>query len=471
MVDTIELSYMEALFNDYIEEQKSIVLARNYHNGEQVVYLTDRMKEFLNLNVSNTFRLNICRVIVDTLTDELSVIGFDTDETPTGEGKTKKQAEWARKLWQANRMDAMQTVVHEAAARDRETFVIVDWDDEKQRPEFVHNQVFTDPAAGGDGLGCWMKYENDDPNQSAEFAVKQWTETVFVNGQQVTRSRRTFYFADRVEKWVYDVGGWRHYEEEGKPWPIVRKGLDGKPLGIPVIHFKNKNMTPEASDAIPMQDAINKTLVDMLGTADLAGFPILKAFGFIPTTDGKELNSSKSNQLKLSPMAIVGSTKPPSEASLDKIPGEDVTGVMSVLKDLLALTAMITNTPTSRFIITAQVVGEGSQKESKDALKKKARNRRIIFGDAWEDCLAMARKLDNLYGAAGMDETVNFSTLWEVGVDLDELRTKREALQIPLEQLWREAGYSAANIDDMKATDEYQAKMALMNVGLNQQNG
>lgn len=468
MVDAIELSYMEALFKDYLDEQEAIVLARNYHMGEQTVYLTDRMKEFLNLNADIPFRLNVCRVIVDTLKDELSVIGFDTNE----QADAKKQAEWALELWQSNRMDGVQSEVHEFALRDRETFVIVEWDDEKQRPNMVHNQVFTDLDADGDGLGCWMKYANDDPNQAAEFAVKQWTETVSEDGRQVTRTRRTFYFPDRIEKWVYAPGGWTHYEEEGKDWPIAWVDAQGNPLGIPVIHFKNANMMPEAWDAIPMQDAINKTLVDMLGTVDLAGFPMLKVFGFFPTTDGKALAADGSNQLKLSPMALLGSQKMPSEASLDKIPGEDPTPIMNTLKDLLVLTAMITSTPTSRFIITAQVAGEGSQKESRDALKKKARNRRIKFGDAWEDAMTMARKLANRYSAAGMDESVRFSTLWETSVDLNELKTKREALQIPLEQLWQEAGYSPSRIAAMKETDEYQAKLALMQIGLNnQQNG
>lgn len=469
MVDVIELSYMEALFKDYIEEQKNIVLARNYHNGQQTVYLTDRVKEFLNLNVNNKFRLNVCRTIVTTLKDELSVVGFDTNEKPDA-NDIKKQAEWAWETWQANRMDAVQSEVHEAALRDRESFVIVDWDTENERPNFTHNQVFTDPDAEGDGLGCWMKYKNDDPNQTAEFAVKQWTETVTVNGRSVSRMRRTFYFPERIEKWVYD-SGWKHYEEEGKAWPIPWVDNNNKPLGIPVIHFKNENMTPEAWDAIPMQDVINKTLLDLLGTADLAAFPFLVAFGFYPTTDGKVLASDKSNQIKLSPMAMLGSTKTPQEASLTKISGEDPTPMMNNLKDLLVLTAIITDTPTSRFIITAQVSSEGSQKESKDALKKKARNRRITFGDAWEDCLTMARKLANRYGAAGLDEEIRFSTMWEVSADLADLEKKRTALQIPLEQLWLEAGYSPSQIAAMKETDEYKAKLALMQMGLNQQSG
>jgi hypothetical protein len=477
----IELSYMEALFDDYIEEHKNISLARKYHNGQQTVYLTERVAEFLGLNLINKFRLNVCRTVSTTVKDELNLIGFDTNEPAMTNG-TKKQAAWAWELWQANRMDAIQSQVHESALSDREAFVIVDWDDDNKRPQFTFNQVFTDVNADGDGMGCWMLYENNDPYQKAWAAVKQWTETILRNNLPFSRMRRTIYYPDRIEKWVYDAG-WSHYEEiqdvlstdadvnasleeKSVPWPIPWVDKNGRPLGIPVIHFKNENMTPEAWDAIPMQDAINKTLVDMLGSADLSAFPFLTAFGFIPTTDGKELKADKSNQMKLSPMAILGSSKAPSEASLNKISGEDPTPLMEILKDLCVLTAIITDTPTSRFVITGQVASEGSQKEQNKPLKKKVRNRQILFGDAWEDCMSMARKLANLLGAAGLDESVRFSSIWEQTSDLGELQQKRMALQIPLEQLWIEAGYTATEIQNMKNTDEYKARLALMQSGL-----
>lgn len=486
MIDVVEISYLEALFKDYLDEQRKIVLARKYHNGDQVVHLTERMEEFLGLNLTNKFRLNVCRTVSTTVKDELNLVGFDTNES-AGENTPKKQAAWAVELWQANRMDAIQGMVHEGALRDRESFIIVDWDDENKRPRFTHNQVYTDVSEDGDGMGCWMVYENGDPYQRPSVAVKQWTETITKDGQPFSRMRRTLYYPNRIEKWVYD-GGWVRYEEmidvrtvgedgatsieeKARAWPIAWVDRKNKPLGIPVIHFKNENLTPEAWDAIPMQDAINKTLVDMLGSADLSAFPFLKAFGFIPTTDGKELKTDKSNQMKLSPMAILGSSKPPSDASLDKISGEDPTPLMNILKDLVVLTAMITDTPTSKFVITAQVSSEPAQKEGNKPLTKKVKNRQVLFGDAWEDCMSMARKLQNLYGAGAMDEEVQFSSIWETTADLTELGMKRTTLQIPLEQLWIEAGYSAAEIASMKNTDEYKARLALMQAGFGNTSG
>ena len=47
---------------------------------------------------------------------------------------------------------------------------------------------------------------------------------------------------------------------------------------------------------------------------------------------------------------------------------------------------------------------------------------------------------------------------------LNELKVKREALQVPLEVLWAEAGYTPQQIKDMKETEEYQAVIAGMNI-------
>ena len=212
------------------------------------------------MHANNKFRMNVCRTVVSAVVDELDVVGFDTGEVADNEGK-KKQAEWAWEMWTENHMDTVQDDVHQAALRDREAFVIVEWDSDKKRPNFTFNKRFVDTSANGDGEGCWMIYENDDPNQRPLAAVKQWTEIYYdVNGFKRTRTRRNIYYPERIEKWVND-GRWRHYEEDGKPWPINWKMLDGRPIGIPVIHFKNKDMRPEAWDAIPLQDAVNKQLV------------------------------------------------------------------------------------------------------------------------------------------------------------------------------------------------------------------
>lgn len=409
-------SYLEKLSADNATERRERLLARGYHEGRQAVHLTDRIKEFLEMHSEAQFRLNIIQSINNTLRDELNVSGFSTND----EGAKEQQSEWAEILWQNLRMDSLQNKVHETAVSEAEAFVIVDYDETKKSPTFTFHRRYIERTIAisgnqrliGDGLGCWMIYENNDVDQTPLAAVKQWTETFPQNGLYITRDRKTVYYNDRIERFYLDAGGWLPFVEEGGTWPTPWVDNKGRPIGIPVIHFKNANYTSDSWEAIPLQDAINKTLIDILGTADLSGFPIFKVFGFYPTSDGLTPAADGSNTLKVQPMAFLGSNKAPSEASLDVIGAQSVEPLINTLIELIILAAQITSTPTSRFVVTRAIASADTIKEQERGLVKKANNRRVLFGDAWEDCMTMARKLANVFGGALMDEGVIFQTKW-----------------------------------------------------------
>ena len=104
--------------------------------------------------------------------------------------------------------------------------------------------------------------------------------------------------------------------------------------------------------------------------------------------------------------------------------------------------------------------GRVTPEEIAKMLKKKAQDRRVLFGDSWEACMEMARKLSNFFGTESeLDETVSFLTIWLNNQTLEDLIAKKE-LGIPEEILWSEAGYSAEQIVNMKKTPEYRATIA-----------
>ena len=469
-VPTVEMSYFDAIVKALDEDDKKVALARNYHNGYQETYMDARVKEFLDLHSGiHPFNLNICRTITLAVKDELSVSGFNTSETADAEG-LKPQAKWAWDLWTACQMDSIQSEVHESALADRETFIIVIWDYRNNRPSFIHNYRYTPLDVGGysDGQGVWAIYENDDINQPMKYAVKQWIQTDYSpTGTAKSYTRRTLYYPDRIEKWQSTGGGWTHYLEQGidpetgepkEPWPIPWVNDAKEPLGIPVIHFRNVGMMPEAWDAIPIQDAVNKTLVDILASNDLTAFQMLVALGWYPTTDGKEPKSDKSNLLKVGPGQFIGSKDP--NAKFDVVKGNDPSALVTALQDMIMMAAQVTGTPTSRFTTTKLIASAETLKNQDQQLKKKATDRRVLFGDSWEHCMEMARKLNNFFGTGDeLDETVVFFTTWLNNQTLEDLAAKK-LLGIPEETLWAEAGYSAEQIVNMKKTAEYLAREA-----------
>ncbi len=468
--DTIKLSMYEAWTEEMKEHQRRILLARAYHDGNQPLTLTDRQKKFLALHSDSRFCLNVCRLVVTTLCDQLSVIGFDTRENKNDSGK-KPFAEWMWTIWKNNKMDMFQSEVHEWTARDGEGFIILDWDEELKYPVIVLHEAWTSEDVSaweysdagvttdmvdesqGNGAGVYVKYKNDDIMQPMEYAIQYFfSEMIDEKGDAVQIHRRTVYYPDRIiREFMGDNGKWMEFEPE-QSW----KRKDGKPLGIPVVPFINKDMRPEAQDAFSPQDAINKTYADILASADFFGFPSVWLYGTYPTTDGKEPAADNSNVLYFQPGQINGNAnKLPGDVSVTKWEGSDPTPLMDTLKDQIMFIAQITETPVTKFITSAQVASAETQKEQKDGLKKKAQNRQTSWGDSWESVMSIARVLENEFGANNFDETISIETIWKNLDTIDDLK-EEQALGVPLETLWGRLGYSAQKIAEMKASPAYR---------------
>lgn len=458
-----ELAYLNWLAGEEQTRQKNVVLARNYYAGEHEVPLTERQKEFLGFNDDGRFAVNYCRMVVDAVVERLLVAGFKSlDEELAG-------LAWG--WWQANRMDEGQGAIHLGAVRDGEFFVMVDWDEGEGRPRFIPHPRYTDAQMKGTGFGCKAFYPNDNPSQAMDYASKRWTETVVdERGRRRTQQRMTVYHPDRVEKYVLGTpggeAGWEEYtEEDDGVWPVRWVDRTGRPLGIPVVHFRNPGSRTELWDAIPVQDAINKTALDILATADACGFRVLVARGFIPTTDGKAPEEDGGNYLQISPGCWIGVPNP--EARVDPLEAADLRPMLEALDSWVMKLGQVTDTPVSRFQMTGQVAAEGTLKQQEEVLLAKVRGRQTGFGNSWENAVYLGRRLANAFGGAGLDEEALVEAQWSPAETRDEkeqietIGLKVEKLKIPLEVAWAEAGYSQDQIEEMKQTEEYQIRAAM----------
>jgi hypothetical protein len=455
----LRLAYLEGVSTAEMQRQREIVLARKYHEGVQGAQLTPRLQEFLSEG-SDPFRLNVCANVVTAVSERLSVEGFDCTNVEV--------LKWIQKLWNDDNVDAKQEEVHECALRDGEYFIIVDWDAENNRPTFIPHDRYTSIEADGDGQGCILLYEEDDPNQKPQAGLKQWTEQA---GDKITE-RRNIYYPDRIEKYARrNKADWQLIETVDWTDP------DGKPLGIAIIHFKNKALRPEASDAMPLQRAVNKSLLDLLTASDLTAFRIFTAFGFIPTVDGGPLKEDRSNLLPIEPGQVVGTTKAPGDASFTAINGSDLMPLMDLTHQLILWLAIATNTPVSRFTSTKLIASDETLKEQEGPLMSRVHSRQISFGNSWTQCLKLAAALQNAFGTAEptidgfgavLDTETVLQPIWAEAQSRSQqermdLLLKKKALGVPQEQLWREAGYSTERIELMKAEQAAQQQQAIKN--------
>lgn len=451
-INLAELARLSWLAGEEEIRQENVVLAQNYYDGHHAVKLTERQKEYLGYDAPDArFALNYCKTVVDSVVERLLVDGFESADDGL--------AEWAEVLWALNRMDAGQHSVHLAAVRDGESFVFVNYDD-GDGIQFIPHPRYTDPQVDGPGYGCRAHYPDDDDSQAMLYASKRWTDA----GDGFRRA--TLYYPDRILKYIADPTedtGWRQLE--ALPW------VDGQnePLGIPIVHFRNPRTRSELWDAIPPQDSINKTALDIMAATDSAGFPIFTAKGFMPTTDGEAPAADGSNYVKIFPGCIVGPI--PADGDFGRIEAADFRGMLDTLDSLIIKLAQITDTPVSRFQMTRQIAAEGTLKQQEEPLVAKVRLRQVIFGNSWEDCFTMARKLENLHAGAGLADESLLETVWRPAATRDEqaeelafweAAAKAKEAGVPLPAYLELQGWSPEKIALITGSEEYQQRIAMM---------
>jgi len=472
------IAFMRAETNEESDYQLEIAQARDYDEGRQFVALTERLRQFLGGDTAKDsedfkrLRLNICRIILSAVVDRLIVAGFDTDEAPqerpaideNGQATTKlikPVAAWAWNIWQRNRMDAKQRRVHEAALRDSESFVIVDYDNSSKRPRFTPHLRFVDVSGttGADvGEGCRAFYRNDDTDQDLLFVTKRWTEVLHTaEGTRRERQRLTVYLPGEIRKYAGFPGAWKPTQDaDNEPWPIPWLDKAGQPLGIPVAHFVS-SAGMEAREAWPIQNAINKAFVDLMEESDKSAFRIMLAFGWKPV-------DSAGNPLEITAGKWMGSEKV--GATAQAIPGGDLSQFLNLIDSLIYKAAIVTDTPLSRFITTRQVQAEGSQKEGNAPLLTKARNRQSELANGWTHAMYMAMRLENTYGKGVLDEQAFITTQFEPLEARDETAEldraeQRKRLGMPIQIIARELGMTPEDAALWVAEAEQRAEQAV----------
>jgi hypothetical protein len=380
------------------------------------------------------------------------VTGFDAGD----QGETLWQ--W----WRDNRMDAQQGVVHTGAVRDGDFFEIVEWDNAAGRPSFSFEM------ACADGKGVKAHYSQEKRNQ-IEYASKRW--------KMGDNMRLNLYFADHIEKYISGgsqsghEGNWRPYVEDkdtnvvilpgvfgdcGWHWWTDTQGAGGEPLGVPVVHFKNKDQgydrgQSELANVIPLQNALNKTVIDLLGSADTAGFPVYTGTG------------DKFANMKVSPGRMIYSEKP--EARIGKLDASDLSKMIAVKDSFSMDIARVSRTPISYFQTTAQLPAEGSEQQREVGLIAKGEKCATDFGNAWEDLMTIARRLHNAFGTGGkLDTTQRIEAQWKPvqkrnELELLQMLTLKKQLGVTDEIIWGEMGYDAEQIAKMQRTKLKNARV------------
>ena len=442
-LDDAQKAFLEWLSMEESERQEKYLSYRAYYDGEHDVMLTDRQKKFLELKTHQNFTANLCPMVVDELERRMLVQTFDADGNSQLGGHKGMLWKW----WRRDGMDADQSDTHLSAIRDGDSYVIVSWNQEEKRPEFHHNLAYN----GTEGVKC---HYSDETGKVA-YATKRWLVTDPLDPGAGTVKRMNIYWPNRVERFIADgthSGFWYGFTNDGQeavlPWVTVQ----GEPLGVPVFHLKHKPSgyrwgTSILDDVIPLQNGLNKAIVDVIAAADTTGFRMYWA-------TGTDMTDENDDPISIHPGTFL--TSPAADARFGFIPGEDLRPLIEVVDMFKVTIAQVSETPMHLFQVSGQNASEGSQKQQEVAMINKAEKWGRAVGNFWETCMQMAIKLSNTYDGTSYPTDLILQCVWEDAEVRDKTqRRKEEALTA---KVWVDAGASIEEAAKAAGLTEEQAK-------------
>lgn len=416
--------------------------ARAYYSGShQLAFATEKFKNAFG-ELFNKFADNLMPPVVDAVRDSLVVTGFRVEAGSEG------LSDEAWRLWQQARMGRRAGEVHKEALRSGDAYLIV-WPDAEGHVRFNPNKAHL----------CTVNYD-EETGERVESAVKLWKHAD-------NFYRLNLYLPDRIEKYVTQRShpngqpaafrNFARFEVGGEVWPLEN------PYGaVPVFHFANnadlgESGTSELKDVMPLQDALNKSVLDKMVAMEFTAFTQRYAIGLEVDTHpltGKPIVPFEG----LERWITVGSEN----VKFGQFDGASLEQFLRVQNEFRMEIARVSGTPLHYFFLqTGQVPSGEALKNIEKRFLKKVQDRQTSFGQVWEDALALALRMSGPAHA----EAARLFVEWEdpapasVKERLDALLVKKE-LGASTTQLLIEAGYGLKDIERMKREEREEREEA-----------
>lgn len=459
----------QALVNFRLSAGRYAKTERYYDGNHDLAFATEKFQNTFG-TLFREFALNLCPVICDALRDKLRVTGFGVEDAGVvssqqsavrsrNSGNSVDSVTSATRLiWQRNRMGTRAGEVHKEALKNGDAYAIV-WPN--TRGEAV---IYPNKAAN-----ISVVYDDDCPG-SIIRAAKYWrTADKYI--------RLNLFYPYRIEKYISraasegtlpDANGFQPFGSRFKV-QSSKLGPDSSTLNlelgtlnsdsvilnpygvVPVFHFANNADIgmpgrSELDAAIPVQDGLNKSVLDMLVAMEFSAYRQRWAAGIEIEYDaaGKAIAPFTAGVDHLwiadNPNARFGDFD---TAQLDQF--------LKVKDSFRVDIASITGTPLHYLLQTTGGVPSGeSLKKAETRFIAKARDRQDSFGQVWSDVMAFALAVE------GRGRDTRLLTEWEDPAAVSEREVLenillKKQIGLPVEQALIEAGYGEADVKKMVA--------------------
>lgn len=392
---------VDAWISDWEIRGKHVQRFRDYYSGAHDANLSDEMAKMLRASQDNDFDRfndNYCGKVVNYMNDRLRIRSIDAEND---EGQ-----EWIKERLNFNRFDALQIDTHEAALCDADTCLLVQYDNDAKMAKLTHEPVW-------DGSSGMLLVKDSMGNVQA--AIKVWQESRESLGDT---TRITVYYEDRLERWISGDGSALHpYVADEQP-ASVSLMFQGRPMGVPVFHLRNRGGIygqSELADVIPLQNALNREMQSLIMASELTAFQVKVAVGFKPPS-----GVAPGDWIGISDAPISSDEHEPKAYTLDM--GE-VIPYIQACDFFAAQISQVSDTPLAGNMGADAQSGE-ALKQREIGLLGKVERFQVRNGNVWEDVIRMMARVEQAYANSTSPDLTILNAQW----NKPEIRNDKEVV-------------------------------------------
>lgn len=445
--------WLRILHGRLVARRPHIQLCRDYYDGRhRLAFASKKFAETFG-GLFGAFADNWCGLVVDASVERLQVQGFRVGELPDGDAD-------AARIWQRNNADSESQLAFTEAHVAGECIATV-WYDGNQQAEITWEPadaaiVAVNPKNRRHRLAGARFYLDEEGYEHAELFLP---EKVHLFRSKTVRTGSSIDPA---------AAAW-------EPDQLISGAVaDGNttsmpnPLGVvPMIPLTNNprlwraaadcTVGSEIQPIIPMQDAVNKLIADLIIASEAGAMPMRAVTGYTPDRDPATNEVIPPPWVKDSARwAIIQDAA----GKFVSLPAADLGNFVAAIDTFVQHIASISRTPPHYLNASADRLSGESIKSAETGLVSKVRGKQRSWDDPLEEIIRLAGKIDGIDHLAG---AIHCETIWgdpESRTESEHIDAllKKQALGVPLQQLWEEAPYTPEQIARFPAM---QAQAAL----------
>lgn len=446
-------AYWLATLNTLLTQQAVRVqhLEAYYRGDHNLAFASNKFREAFG-GLFTSFADNFCRLVPDAVHERLTVQGFRM-----GTNQPADDAAW--RIWQANGLDVKSSqAFREALIKGEAAFSVWAGPDPKTpliRVETADQMVVSIDPGSGQRLAALKRWVGIDGHYYVTLFLPDRVEKYRSDAPASKIATPVVVKVNGAETETVDAGFWKRYDRwekrqmPGEEWPIPNP-LKVVPV-IPIINMPRLDGTGEAEHqaVMPLQDAINKEVADMLVASEFAAFRQKWATGVeIPTdeTTGEPIEDMRAAVSR----AWMTDNK---DARFGDFEATDLDNYTKAIEMLIQHVATISRTPPHYLLSTGVMPNDESQAAAETGLIAKVKDRMRDYSEPLEEMMRLAFRI------AGDEEkasVIDSEVIWanpeyrSVNELMNALMLEQK-LGVPNEILWEKIGYSPQQIERIKA--------------------